>query len=136
MFANRFTLPWTYWAVTDLLLIIGVTVWPFALTLAIILNVIQVIHFYSMTPKISNFAVQVRIGYLLLLIIALYPPLHFIFILQIIGTTAMVVLNYCFLARFMSLMPWNNTRTYTLELITQTFFSKPVDGSVQQPKST
>lgn len=135
MFANRFTLPWTYWAITDLLLIIGVTVEPLALKLAIILNIIQVIHFYSMTPHISNFAVQVRIGYLLLLVIALYPPLHFIFFLQIIGTTAMVALNYCFLARFMSLMPWNNTRQYTFELISQTFFSKPVDGSVQQPKA-
>lgn len=134
MFANRFTLPWTYWAVTDLLLIIGVTIEPTALIAAIVLNVIQVIHFYSMTPQVSNFAVQVRIGYLLLLLVALYPPLHFIFYLQIIGTTAMVALNYCFLARFMSLMPWNNTRTYTLSLIAETFFSKPVDGSVQQPK--
>ena len=134
MFTSKFNLIWVYWAITDLLLIAGVTIEPQALIWAIIFNVIQVIHFFWLTPKISNFAVQVRIAYLLLLIMAMYPPLYFIFYLQIIGTTAMVLLNYCFLARFMSLMPWNTTQAYSTQSIVNTFFSKPVKGSVQQSK--
>ncbi|MDX1351515.1 MAG: hypothetical protein R3254_00785 [Thiomicrorhabdus sp.] len=115
---------------------VGVTIEPQALIWAIALNTIQVVHFFWLTPQISNFAVQVRVAYLLLLVLALYPPLYFIFYLQIIGTTAMVVFNYCFLARFMSLMPWNNPQPYSLSSITETFFSKPVEGSVQQSKQS
>ncbi|WP_373018229.1 hypothetical protein [Thiomicrorhabdus sp.] len=132
MVKPQINLIWTYWAITDILLIIGVTVEPQALLIAIAFNVIQVIHFFWLTPQISNFAVQVRIAYLLLLIVAMYPPLYFIFYLQIIGTTAMVLLNYCFLARVMSLMPWNMNESYNRSLIWRTFFSKPVSGSVQR----
>jgi len=133
-FKSKFNLIWVYWVITDLLLIVGVLIEPQALIWAIIFNVIQVIHFYWLTPKILNFAVQVRLAYLLLLLLAMYPPLYFIFYLQIIGTTAMIVFNYCFLARFMSLMPWNKSQAYSIESFINTFFSKPVDGSVQQSK--
>lgn len=131
MFSINFNLIWVYWAITDILLIIGITIEPQALYWVIFFNIIQVIHFYWLTPQIKNFAVQVRIAYLFLLIIALYPPLFFVFYLQIIGTTAMVLGNYCFLARFMSLMPWNSTKPFNLTLVKDTFFSKPVNGSVQ-----
>jgi len=131
MFSIKFNLIWFYWAITDILLILGVTIDPQFLYWAITFNVIQVFHFYWLTPQINNFAVQVRIAYLLLLIVALYPPLFFIFYLQIIGTTAMVLGNYCFLARLMSIMPWNSTKDFSLDLVKETFFSKPVNGSVQ-----
>ena len=131
MFSIKFNRTWYYWAITDLLLIIGVTIEPQFLYWAIALNVFQVLHFYWLTPQIKNFAVQVRVAYLFLLIVALYPPLFFIFYLQIIGTTAMVLGNYCFLARLMSLMPWNRTRSFSLNLVKNTFISKPVNGSVQ-----
>ncbi|MEA3406194.1 MAG: hypothetical protein U9R28_10725 [Pseudomonadota bacterium] len=131
----KINLIWSYWAITDLLLILGVSYEPQALQWVIMLNILQVMHFFWLTPQIENFAVQVRIAYLLLLVVALYPPLYFIFYLQIIGTTAMVLLNYCFLARFMSLMPWNKIQPYSFKLISQTFMSKPIEGSVQQTKT-
>ena len=131
----KMDLVWWYWAITDVLLIAGVAGVPYALEAAIALHVFQVMHFYKLYPSVSAFPVQVRIGYLLLLVIALYPPLFFIFILQIIGTTAMVLFNYCFLARFMSLMPWNHDKKYSWSLIMQTFFTKPVDGSVKMQES-
>jgi len=131
MFSIKFNRIWFYWAITDILLILGVFSKPEFLYGAIAFNLIQVIHFYWLTPQITNFAVQVRIAYLLLLLLALYPPLFFIFYLQIIGTTAMILGNYCFLARVMSLMPWNSTKKLSLNLIKETFISKPVNGSVQ-----
>lgn len=133
MTTHRFNLTWVYWAITDILLIVGVSLEPFALKLAIALTALQVVHFYVRAANFSNFALQVRIAYLLLLLVALYPPLFFIFYLQIIGTTAMVLVNYCFLARMMSLMPWNKVEPYSRQLIFNTFFSKPVSGSVQKP---
>jgi hypothetical protein len=121
---------WIYWFITDVLLIGWAMGWQAGLTLAILLTMIQVAHFYHEDKAISGFPTQVRIAYLLLLVLALWSPLSWLLYFVILGTTAMVVFDYCFLARFMSLMPWNHQLTYSTSLIWQTFMSKPVSGSV------
>jgi hypothetical protein len=90
------------------------------------------VHFYLIEGAVSGFATQVRIAYLLLLALALWQPLYELLYLVIIGTSAMVLVNYCFLARFMSLMPWNHDQAYSLAMMRDTFFSKPVTGSVKK----
>lgn len=128
----KMDLIWWYWAITDVFLIAGVLGIPYGIEAAIIFNVVQVVHFYIRTPAINAFPVQVRLAYLGLLLVALYPPLYFLYFLIILGTSAMVLFDYCFLARFMSLMPWNHSQPFSWQLIRHTFFSKPVDGSVQK----
>lgn len=128
----KMDLIWWYWAITDVLLIAGVAGMPYGVEVAIAFNILQVIHFYIRTPSVSAFPVQVRLAYLALLIVALYPPLFFLYYLIILGTSAMVLFDYCFLARFMSLMPWNHQQKFSIGLLMDTFFSKPVDGSVQK----
>uniref|UniRef100_Q31EY0 Uncharacterized protein n=1 Tax=Hydrogenovibrio crunogenus (strain DSM 25203 / XCL-2) TaxID=317025 RepID=Q31EY0_HYDCU len=128
----KMDLIWWYWAITDVLLIAGVAGMPYGIEAAIVFNIIQVIHFYTRTPSVSAFPVQVRLAYLALLLVALYPPLFFLYYLIILGTSAMVLFDYCFLARFMSLMPWNHHQKFSIGLLMDTFFSKPVDGSVQK----
>jgi len=71
------------------------------------------------------------LAYLILLLVALWPPLYWVLYFVILGTTAMVLFDYCFLARFMSLMPWNHLKPYSLSLFIKTFVSKPIAGSVQ-----
>ena len=122
---------WIYWTMTNGLLLADVMGWPFGLTLAIVLNAIQIGHFYIETKSVTSFPVQVRLAYLLLLLVALWPPLYWVLYFVILGTTAMVLFDYCFLARFMSLMPWNCKQPYHRALILKTFVSKPVTGSVQ-----
>lgn len=122
---------WIYWAITDILLIMAVTEWPKAYTVAIGLTLFQIGHFYRDTPQLMSFPVQVRVAYLLLLIVALWSPLSWVVYPVILGTTAMVLFDYCFLARFMSLMPWNHQQPFSFNLIFKTFFSKPVAGSVK-----
>ena len=128
----KMDLVWWYWAITDVLLIAGVAGMPYGIEAAIVFNVIQVIHFYTRTSSLSAFPVQVRLAYMALLIVALYPPLFFLYYLIILGTSAMVLFDYCFLARFMSLMPWNHQHRFSVGLLRETFFTKPVDGSVQK----
>ncbi|QAB15822.1 hypothetical protein [Hydrogenovibrio thermophilus] len=128
----KMDLIWWYWAITDALLIAGVAGVSYGIEAAIVFNVIQVVHFYARTPDVKAFPVQVRLAYLALLLVALYPPLFFLYYLIILGTSAMVFFDYCFLARFMSLMPWNHSERFSWGLIRSTFFSKPVDGSVQK----
>lgn len=124
-------LAWYYWLLTDVLLILGVTVTPWGLYAAITLTAVQSLHFRQREGSWQAFPVQVRLAYLGLLLIALWPPLVFVIYLQIIGTTAMVLFNYCFLARCLSLLPWNRDMPFGAKLFFRTFFSAPVSGSVQ-----
>jgi hypothetical protein len=121
---------WGYWFITDALLISWAFGWADGLILAILLSTIQVGHFYYEDKSIAGFPTQVRIAYLLLLILALWSPLAWLIYVVILGTTAMVVFDYCFLARFMSLMPWNYPLAYQFQDIWNTFMSKPIAGSV------
>ncbi|WP_322629436.1 hypothetical protein [Halothiobacillus sp.] len=127
---------WIYWLITDVLLIVEAIFGHFGLMLAIGLTAVQVLHFYAEEQSIRGFATQVRIAYLLLLLLALWPPMAWLIYPVILGTSAMVLVNYCFLARFMSLMPWNINETYSFSMVFNTFFSRPVSGSVQKSGST
>ena len=55
-----------------------------------------------------------------------------IFWWQLIGTSAMVLFEYCFLARCLSLLPRNRQDEMSLELVKRTFMSVPVKGNVLQ----
>lgn len=123
---------WRYWAATTLLLTGVVTGVEYSLEAVIILNAIQVIHFIYREKSLVAFPVQVRITYFGLLFLAQAPFMFWIFWWQLIGTAAMVLFQYCFLARLMSLMPWNLTEPLTISVIKKTFLSAPVRGNILQ----
>jgi hypothetical protein len=123
---------WWYWFITTVLLIGVVAGNNESLQAVIALNAVQVIHFMVREKSVIAFPVQVRVAYFCLLFLAQAPYMFWIFWWQLIGTFAMVMFDYCFLARCLSLMPWNKTDDYSLELIKRTFFSAPVKGNVLQ----
>ena len=121
-----------YWAATTLLLAGVVSGCSDCLPAVIGLNIIQVIHFIYREKSLMAFPVQVRISYLGLLFLAQAPYLFWIFWWQLIGTAAMVLFQYCFLARCLSLMPWNKREPYSVSLLKRTFLSAPVSGNILQ----
>jgi hypothetical protein len=123
---------WWYWFFTTLLLIGAVAGNTLSLQAVIGLNIVQVIHFVIREKSITAFQVQVRVTYLGLLVLSQAPFMFWILWWQLIGTAAMVLFGYCFLARCMSLMPWNKTEDYSISLLKRTFFSAPVKGNVLQ----
>jgi hypothetical protein len=122
---NRTTrdLAWWYWVLTSGLLAAGITRWPWGIPLAIFLCAVQIIHFWRRTDGITTFPVQVRITYLLLLAAGLWTPLQWIHLMQLIGTSARVLIGYCLLARTLSLAPWNRVEPLSVPLVRNTFFS-------------
>jgi len=126
------SISWRYWAVTDVLLIAAVLGWKQGFAAVIGLNIVQLAHFLAREKSLSAFPVQVRSAYLGLLLAGQWDPLYFIYFIQIAGTTAMVLADYCPLARFLSLMPWNRREPFTLELLKRTVFSPPVRGNILQ----
>lgn len=123
---------WWYWLVTVGLLTAGVAGWATGFALAIGLTVIQLIHFSIRERSIFSFPIQVRLGYLLLLLVALPGKLQLIYWIPVIGTWAQVVFGYCTMARMVSLLPWNRTEGVSLVLIKRAFFSAPVRGNIMQ----
>lgn len=124
------TIRWWYWLATVVLLTAGVSGWPAGFLLAIGLTVLQAIHFAIRERSITAFPVQVRVAYLVLLLIALPEKLQWIYWLPMLGTWAQVLFGYCTMARTVSLLPWNRSEPFSLGLLRRTFLSPPVRGSI------
>jgi hypothetical protein len=131
MFLNRET-HWWYWAVTDVLLAGGLWSWPPRFWPVIGLTLVQVLHYLGRERSLSAFPVQVRMAYLGLLLLGQWDPFYFVYWVQLTGTTAMVLVDYCALARFLSLMPWNRREPLSRSLVLRTFVSPPVKGNILQ----
>jgi len=125
-------LSWWYWLVTVCLLTAGVSGWTIGFQLAIGLTVIQLVHFTIRGRSLTAFPVQVRVGYLLLLLVAFPQPLQWIYWIPTIGTWAQVLFGYCTMARMVSLLPWNRQEAFSLDLLKRTFLSAPVRGNILQ----
>jgi len=131
-------LVWSYWAVTTILILGVLAGIEHSYQAVVTLNAIQVIHFAFLEKSVTAFPVQVRTTYLGLLLVSQAPYMIWILWWQLIGTAAMVSFKYCFLARCMSLMPWNKSERYSVDLFKRTFFTAPVEGNIMQglPKAT
>jgi hypothetical protein len=125
-------LVWWYWALTTVLLVGVLAGNSLCLQAVIVLNIVQVVHFTIREKSISAFPVQVRIAYLGLLFVAQAPYMVWVFWWQLIGTTAMISFGYCFLARLLSLLPWNKKESYSIEMLKKTFLTPPEKGNVLQ----
>jgi len=123
---------WWYWLVSACLFTLGVSGNTTGFILAIGLTAFQLIHFLIRERSIKSFSVQVRIGYLLLLLVALPKPLQLVYWIPTIGTWAQIMFGYCAMARYVSLLPWNRSEKFSLGLLNNTFFSRLVRGSVKQ----
>jgi hypothetical protein len=123
---------WWYWAVTELLLIVGLAGRPEAFDLAIALSFAQLLHFRLREGSFTAFPVQVRLVYAVVLLVCAWPPLSWLYWWPAIGTFTLVAFGYCFLARFLSLMPWNRREPFTWRLAWRTFSAPPVKGNIMQ----
>lgn len=123
---------WWYWAITAILLIVGLTGWFGAFYLTIGLSTTQVVHFRVREGGFFAFSVQVRMAYTAMLLLALWGPVNGLFWVLAVGTAAQVLFGYCALARCLSLFPWNRNGPLSRQLVWRTFISRPVKGNILQ----
>ena len=131
MFLNRH-FSWWYWLGADLMLVYGLAGGAWGFMPVIALCSIQALHFIARHRSLTAFPVQVRVSYLGLLLFGLWEYGYFMYWIQFAGTTAMVLVDYCPLARFLSLMPWNRKEPFSLDLLRRTVMSPPVKGNILQ----
>jgi len=79
--------------------------------------------------RIFAFPVQVRAGYLAMLVAGLWEPLSFLYWLLFVGLDISVAYDYCFLARMLSLLPVNRRENLSWTLVWRTFLKPPTKGS-------
>jgi hypothetical protein len=125
-------LNWWYWFVTACLLTAGVAGYKIGFALAIGLSMLQLVDFTLREQSLTAFTVQVRFGFLILVLAAWPEPMQALYWLPVVGTWARSIFGYCALARLLSLMPWNRRVPFSLALMMRTFFSRPVRGSIMQ----
>lgn len=127
---------WWIWLVTAVLLLLGLVWSPPLLMVALAVSIAQMILFILKEKSIRSFAAQLRIAYVLFLLVGLIPPLRPILWIPTIGTFALVFLGYCLLARMLSLLPWNRTEPLTAKLLARTFLTPPtLDTTVIAPSA-
>ena len=106
-------------------LLIGLLGMPEAFLGALLLCIAQSAFFFSRERTFKAFSVQLRLAYLLLLIICFFSPTRWLYWLPVVGTFALVIFGYCLMARMLSLLPWNRTEAITADLLRRTFLSRP-----------
>lgn len=116
---------WWYWLATVALLGVGLGGWNTAFYLAMLLTAVQLAHFAWRERSAGTLPVQVRAAYLGMLVAAQWQPLHALYWIQLVGTSALVLFDYCPLARVLSLFPWNRRRPLTFGLLRTTFTAPP-----------
>lgn len=119
-----------YWQATALLLAAHFAGWGPALALVILLTALQSVHFAVQARSLRAFAVQVRVGYLALLLLGLWPPLAALHVVQFAGLNALLTVDYCPLARLLVLAPWNRSVPMSWPLILWALFSPPAPGAI------
>ena len=98
-----------YWRLTAAFLTYGFFWNPIGYCLAGILTIVHLAHFIWTEKSLTAFTVQTRVCYLFGLIIASPEPMQLLFVLPLVGTWTFVLSGYCFLARLLTLLPWNRT---------------------------
>lgn len=118
---------WTWWAwtITTVLLIGGLAGYSLAFVGAMVVTAGQGIILLVRDRSPAAFSVQLRVAYLLLMLISFPSPMRWFYWLLAVGTIALVVFGYCMMARILSLFPWNSRETCTLDRLRRTFFSAP-----------
>jgi len=125
---------WLHWAATIPLLVAHLIAGQsWALPLAACLCIAATLYFYTITRHWKPYPVQVRLAYLLLLLIGTIPWLGGVHWIQLLGTTGMVSVGYCPLIRLLSLVPHNRRGIrLTRQRVFQAIVRDPCSGGLIQ----
>jgi hypothetical protein len=119
-----------YWQLTALGLACHFAGWPAALPLVLALNAAQGVHVLALRRGLRPLDVQVRLGYLALLLLGMVGPLWPIHVVQFVGVNALLVADYCPLARLLVLLPWNRQQPLTPALLRWLALAPPAPGPI------
>ena len=123
---------WWYWLASSACLWVTLSIHPDAYQWALLLGLVQLVHYRFIEGSIKRFPVQIRLAYVIYLLFAMPENLQWILWLPAIGSVARVVFGYCLLARLLALLPLNREVPLSWQYVLNTFFTRPVRGNILQ----
>lgn len=121
---------WWYWVVSTTCLWLAVTIHPEAYQWALFIGVVQLVHFSIIKGGMTEFSVQIRMGYLSVLLMALPQGFEWVLWVPAVGTLARVLFGYCIMARMLMLLPFNRKQPLSWQFVFDAFFTPPVKGNI------
>ena len=121
---------WWYWLASTICLWLAVTIYPMAYEWALLIAAVQLVHFSFVQGSITKFPVQIRLGYLSFLLLALPEGFEWTLWIPAVGTLARVLFGYCIMARMLMLLPFNRQINLTLKFVRNAFLARPVRGNI------
>ena len=121
---------WIYWFIVVVFLAIALFEWPPAIYLSMLVTAISSVHMYRYSPRITSFPMQVRLVYLGMLGLGTLPYFGWLHWAMLLGGHALLLFDYCPLARMLSLMSWNRSQPMSWSFFRSAIFSRPVKGSI------
>ena len=123
---------WWIWASLSLLLIAGLAGYEEARYAAMVVACCQALAWLARHRSIAHFPTQVRTAYAIWMAASFVPLLTPMFWIQAAGTTLLVLVGYCPLARMLLFLPTNRTVPLTLRRAARIVVHPPTAGSVLQ----
>jgi len=121
---------WIYWFIVVVFLVAALFVWPPAIYLSMLVTAVSSVHMYRYSPRVTSFPMQVRLTYLGLLVLGMMPYFNWLYWAMMAGGCALLIFDYCPLARMLSLMSWNRNQSMSWQFFRSAIFSMPVKGSI------
>jgi hypothetical protein len=90
-------------------------------------------YYFARVRRWRPLPVQVRLAYFGWLATGLLPGMQWMHYVALVGTTAMVTVGYCPLARLLGLLGFNRSEPLTVGLLRRQFLSAPHGGLFYRP---
>jgi hypothetical protein len=121
---------WWLWALLAALLIAGLLGYAAARYAAMAVAGLQAAAWLGRNRSLAHFPTQVRVAYAIWMAASLHPLLLPMLWIQAAGTTALILLGYCPLARLLLFLPFNRRVPLTLRRAARIVLHPPTNGSV------
>jgi hypothetical protein len=121
---------WWHWAVTAPLLAAHLLGVQGAIAAALALCAGMAVYYLFRVRRWRPLPVQVRVAYLGWLLAGLLPGMGWMHYVALAGTTAMVTVGYCPLARMLGLLRFNRSEPFTARLVWRQVVAAPAGGLV------
>jgi len=124
-FLRPYELSWWMWWIIASGLAVGIAGYRSGFLVAIGISLAKAVFIVFKGRNVRSSAAQVRVAYLLLLMICFIPGLRWLYWVPLIGTLALIIAGYCLMARFLSLLPRNRAEAINASLLWHTFVDPP-----------
>ena len=127
---NLMSLAWWIWLAIVSALGYGLFVDPIGFLIAIILQVLNLQTYVFIDKSFISFSVQVRLAVLGIFLTGQIPGASWIYWIPFVGISVREITGYCFMARVLSLLPWNRKEAFSMDLLKRKFLTPPTRGSI------